>query len=85
MRLLYCRPSGAFAAHEEVVAQLCDEYGAALDFETRAPADAARRLRTWVSATQPTLLVLRDREIVALAVGPLPRLDVDRLIRHALL
>ncbi len=61
------------------------ELASRLDVERYAPAEAARRLRTWVSATQPTLLLLRDGGIVAVAVGVLSRLELERLIRHALL
>lgn len=85
MLLLYCRPSGNFAAHDDHVAALRDEHSNQLDVETCSPTEAARRLRTWVSATQPTVLVLRDGAIVGVAVGSLPRLELERLVRHALL
>jgi hypothetical protein len=83
--LLYCRPSGGFAAHDALVAALGDELAADVDVETRSPSEAARRLRAWVSATQPTLFVLRDGAIVAVAVGPLSRFELERLVQHALL
>jgi hypothetical protein len=37
-----------------------------------------------VSATQPTLLVLRGEKIVAIAVGCLPLRELEPLIAHSL-
>ncbi len=83
-QLLYCRPSGTFAAHDGLVTQLREELGGELEVETLAPREAAKRLRTWVSATQPTLVIVRDGDIAGVAVGPLARVELERLIRHVL-
>ncbi len=80
--LLYCRPAGEFTEQDDHVAALACEQG--LDVETCAPPDAARRLRTWVSAIHPTLLVLRAGEIVSIAVGRLPRHALECLVALAL-
>ena len=83
-QLFYCRPSGIFTAHDALVAQLRQERDGELDIETLAPHEAAHRLRTWVSATQPTLFVVRDGDILGVAIGPLARVELEHLIRHVL-
>jgi hypothetical protein len=85
LRLVVCAPPAGLATHDAPMPILDRELASQLDVERYAPAEAARRLRTWVSATQPTLLLLRDGGIVAVAVGVLSRLELERLIRHALL
>src|SRR5712671_3382988 len=80
LRVLYCRPIGDFDVQDGYVARLRREFGARLEVETSCPSEAARRCRTWVSATQPTLLVLRGDEIVAMAVGRLPLSELEQLI-----
>lgn len=82
LQVLCCRPN---AVADDQLATLDADVAAQVDVERCSPQEAACRLRTWVSATQPTLILLRDGGIVALAVGALSRLDVERLIRHALL
>jgi hypothetical protein len=82
--LLYCRPAGDFAVQDGHVAQLQRTLGAQLDVETVSPSAAAQRHRTWVSATQPTLLVLRGEQIVAIAVGNVPLRELDGLVARAL-
>ena len=82
--VLYCRPVGDFAVQDGHVARLRRELGARLEVETSSPSDAAQRCHTWVSATQPTLLVLRGDEIVAIAVGCLPLRELEQLIARSL-
>ncbi len=53
-------------------------------FETCSPSDAARSHRIWVSATQPTFVILRGDAILAMAVGYLPLRELEQLLRHAL-
>ena len=53
-------------------------------FETCSPSDAARGQRIWVSATQPTFVILRGDAILAMAVGYLPLRELEQLLRHAL-
>lgn len=84
--LLVCsRPDASAGANEELLVTLDGELAARLAIERCSPPEAARRLRTWVSATQPTLLLVRDGIVVAVAVGALSRLELERLIRHAIL
>jgi hypothetical protein len=83
--LLYCRPSGDFAAQDHQVAALRRELIGQVDVELQSPPEAARRLRTWISSSQPTLLVLRGAEIVSIAIGSLPRRELEHLVRHAIL
>jgi hypothetical protein len=84
--LLVCsRPGTSAGANDDLLANLDGELAARLDIERHSPPEAARRLRTWVSATQPTLLLVRDGSVVAVAVGALSRLELERLIRHAIL
>lgn len=83
-QVLYCRPPGTFTAHDALVAQLCEENDGTLDVVTLKPREAAHRLRTWVSATQPTLVVIRNGDVIAIAVGALPRVELARLIHRAL-
>jgi hypothetical protein len=52
-------------------------------FETCSPSDVARRHRIWVSATQPTLVILREEKILAMAVGCLPLSELEQLVKHA--
>jgi hypothetical protein len=82
LQVLCCRPSGV---KDDELATLDADVAAQVDVERCSPQEAGRRLRTWISATQPSLILLRDGGIVAMAVGVLSRLDVERLIRHALL
>lgn len=66
------------------MARLRREFGARLEVEICSPSDAAQRCRTWVSATQPTFLVLRGDKIVAIAIGCLPLRELEQLIAHSL-
>ena len=84
--LLVCsRPGESAGVNEDPLADLDGELAARLDIERHSPPEAARRLRTWVSATQPTILLVREGVVVAVAVGALSRLELERLIRHAIL
>ena len=83
--LVYSQPGEGAGMNEDPLANLDRELAARLDIESHSPPEAARRLRTWVSATQPTLLLVRDGNVVAVAVGALSRLEIERLIRHAIL
>jgi hypothetical protein len=80
LRLIYSRPDGDFAVHDELVAGL---RGPDLHFEVCPPRTAAQLVRIWVSATQPTVLLLRGAEVVAIAVGRFPRRELERLIDSA--
>jgi hypothetical protein len=82
--LLYCRPFGDFAVQDARVDELVRESGLRIELETLSPSSAARRLRTWVSSNQPSLILLRGGEIVSIAVGCLPRRELQRLIEHSL-
>ena len=82
--VLYCRPLGDFAVQDGQVAQLRREFGAQLQVATSSPSDAAQSWRTWVSATQPTLLVRRGEKILAMAIGCLPLRELEQLIVHSL-
>jgi hypothetical protein len=82
--VLYCRPPGDFAVQDNQTARLRRELGSSVEVETTSPSDAAQRCRTWVSATQPTLLVLRGGKVVAMAVGCLSLRELEHLIAHSL-
>lgn len=84
--LLVCsRPAAGAGVNDELLASLDGDLAARLDIERHSPPEAARQLRTWVSATQPTLLLVRAGNVVAVAVGALSRFELERLIRHAIL
>ena len=78
--VLYSRPPGDFALQDSRTARLQREHG--VPVETCSPSDVARRCRTWVSATQPTLVILREDEIVAMAIGRLPLSELEQLLKQ---
>jgi hypothetical protein len=81
---LYCRPAGDFAVQDGHVARLRRRPGARFEVETSSPSEAAQRCRIWVSATQPTLLMLRGEKVVAMAIGYVPLREIEHLIAHSL-
>ena len=83
--VLYSRPEGDFAEQDGHVASIRRDQRRELDVLTCSPSEATRRLRTWVSSTVPTILILRRGEIVGCAVGRLPRRELETLIHRALL
>ena len=84
LRVLYSRPSGDFAVQDGHVARLRRGPGARFEVETSSPSETAHRCRIWVSATQPTLLMLRGEKVVAIAIGCLPLREIEQLIAHSL-
>jgi len=79
--VLYSRPPGDFALQDARTARLRRELG--VPVETCSPADVARRCRTWVSTTQPTLVILREDQILAMAVGSLPLRELEQLLMQS--
>jgi hypothetical protein len=63
---------------------LLEQFGRVVRCEVSSPAVAARRCRTWISATQPTIVLLREGEMIAMAIGHLTRLELEQLIVHAI-
>jgi hypothetical protein len=84
LQVLYCRPAGGFAIQDGQLARLRRKLGHQLEVERCSPSEAAQRCRTWVSPTQPTVLVLRDEKIIAMAVGYLPLRELEHLIARSL-
>jgi hypothetical protein len=83
--LVCIRPAGPFSAFDERLMRLATRYAETLRLTVFRSWDfAAQHERLgFVSATVPTLVVIRFGTIVAKSMGDLPRLAIEELIHAA--
>jgi hypothetical protein len=82
--LAYSRPPGNFAVQDAQMDLLRKRYNQRMRFERSSPLRAAWKYRTWTSAQQPMLLLLRGNQVVYAAIGRLPTRELETAVERAL-
>jgi hypothetical protein len=85
VHLVYVRPVGDSRHFEARLLEIVSHFGNRVRFTRARPSELSRftRERVFLSPTVPNVVLVRDGEVVAQAVGKLPARDIEQLIRGA--
>lgn len=83
--LVYVRPLGDFRQYESRLLGVADRFRERIRVTKVRAAELSRftRERVFISKTVPTIVLLRDGEVVAQAVGDLPARELELVLSTA--